>query len=64
MTNKELSKLIKERRNYLDYCIAPEDILRENHNSEFSEFIIDIGGDISTYRVYGNKCDGFTIACK
>jgi len=64
MTNKELSQLIKERRKHLDDHIAPEDILRENHNGEFSEFIIDVGGDISTYRVYGNKRDGFTIACK
>lgn len=64
MINQELTKLWKEREAYLDKCIGYEIKLRAHHTADFSEFVVDTGGDVSTYRVYGNKQDGFTIGCK
>ena len=64
MLNKELVKVWKDREVYLDKHIGYEIKLRASHTADFSEFVVDTGGDVCTYRVYGNKQDGFYVASK
>ena len=64
MNSKELTKLWRAREAYLDEFIGFELLLRASHTAEFSEFVVDTGGDVCTYRVYGNKQDGFTVTSK
>jgi len=64
MIQKKGNQIADERRDHLDEHIGFDYILREAHTSDFSEFVIDIGGDVLTYRVYGNKSAGFTITAR
>lgn len=51
-----------ERRTYLFDMRGFDFIMDEYEGNEFSEFVVSIGGDVETYRVYGN--DKFEIYCK
>lgn len=57
-------KVISERFKYLDEHCCVEVVLNQYHCLEFSEFVVDSGGDVSTYRVYGETKSDFTIRAK
>ena len=40
------------------------DILRKVETREFLELVVDRYGDVITYRVYGDKTNGFTLGVK
>ena len=47
------AKLLKKRYEALEDEVGFDYILREYHDHEMSEYVISIGGDVLTYRVYG-----------
>ena len=47
------AKLLKKRYEALENEVGFDYILQEYHDREMSEYVISIGGDVLTYRVYG-----------
>ena len=52
------------RRDYLDEYLGFDYILDEYHDSRMSEFVVSCGGDVNTYRVYGNTKEDFRITAR
>ena len=49
------------RLGYFKETYQPSTILDVYECSDFSEIVIRKGGDVHTFRVYGNERDGFKI---
>ena len=52
---------IKERFKFLDETVGFDYILREDQGSDFTEYVTSMGGDVSTYRVYGKTKEEFAV---
>ena len=60
MTAAEQKKIAGERLAHLRENVDFDYIYKSAHTAEFSEFIVEIGGDVITYRVYAS----LAIVCK
>ena len=45
------------RFEFLDEQIGVEFVLEQHDGPDFSDFVVNRGGDVSTYRVYGTDGD-------
>ena len=55
---------ICRRRSFLDEEVGYDYIMEEYHQNDFSEFVTKMGGDVITYRVYGDKKDEMKVYCR
>lgn len=53
-----------DRYNYLEENAGFDYVLEENEGRNFTEFVVKYGGDVFTYRVYGNNPKDFMITEK
>ena len=53
--------LTNARYTFLDKKIGPDYVLRTADGGNFTEFVVSIGGDVRTYRVYGETPDAFKV---
>ena len=61
MTLKELELA---RVSYLDENVGFDYTLEVKTNSEFTEVVSSMGGDVTTHRVYGSCEEDFCITCR
>lgn len=67
-TKKPSAKTVKKapeqtRLQYLDEQIGFDYVVEQSDGRDFTQFVVSTGGDVSTYRVYGNPGD-YTITAK
>ena len=53
--------LTNARFAFLDKNTGPDYVLRSANGGNFTEFVVSVGGDVRTYRVYGDNPDTFKV---
>ena len=56
---KKQSAITKARAAYLETVVGYDRIIESYDAGSFTEFVISMGGDVMTYRVYGNTSGSF-----
>lgn len=49
------------RKEYLFDNVAFESLLKEIPGKEYSDFVVECGGDIYRYRIYGNNENNYQV---
>jgi len=61
---KKESPTTKARHKFLDENVGYDYILETRDGGEFTEFVTSMGGDVTVYRVYGDKQGEFKVYCR
>lgn len=54
---KPIKEPVKTRMQFLEDEIGFDYVLEQHESKDFTQFVISIGGDVRTYRVYGENGD-------